>query len=100
MVCFNVLLCTVRYFNSRGNVGISLLWGYSLGGIGKVAITYGKLHEISNIKVRTIVVQPQSVEVDLSSLNKLDSKVVPISSRFDFSFLNHKISLDQRSIID
>jgi glycosyltransferase involved in cell wall biosynthesis len=75
---------------------ISLLWGYSLGGIGKVANTYGKLHEISTIKVRTVVVQPQSVEVDLSSLNTLDSKIVSIISRFDISWVKrvkHEISI-------
>lgn len=66
---------------------ISLLWGYSLGGIGKVALTYGRLEEVSDIRVRTIVIQPQSVEADLTPLNNIDSNIIVIKSRFDFSWI-------------
>lgn len=66
---------------------ISILWGYSLGGIGKVALTYGRLEEVSDIRVRTIVIQPQSVEVDLTPLNNIDSNIIVIKSRFDFSWI-------------
>tara|TARA_B110000046_G_C12987130_1_gene396163 strand:+ start:481 stop:1599 length:1119 start_codon:yes stop_codon:yes gene_type:complete len=66
---------------------ISLLWGYSLGGIGKVALTYGRLEEVSDVSVRTIVVQPQSVEADLTPLDSIDSGLVLIKNRFDFSWI-------------
>lgn len=67
---------------------ISLLWGYSLGGIGKVALTYGRLHELSNIEVFTIIIQLKKKEVDLSSLKKINSKVIYIKNRLDLSWLD------------
>lgn len=66
---------------------ISLLWGYSLGGIGKVALTYGRLHEVSSVKVKTIIIQNKNVEVDLTPLDQIDSTVIFIKNRLDFSWL-------------
>ena len=66
---------------------ISLLWGYSLGGIGKVALTYGRLEDVSDVRVRTIVIQPKSVESDLTPLVNIDSNIIEIKNRFDFSWI-------------
>lgn len=72
---------------------ISLLWGYSLGGIGKVALTYGKLDQVSNIDILTIVIQPKSKHVDLSPLQHINSKIINIRNKFDFSWISELKSI-------
>jgi len=66
---------------------ISLLWGFSLGGIGKVAITYGQLGNNSDLEIFTLCIQPQTVNVDISPLKQINSKVIFIKNRFDLSWI-------------
>lgn len=66
---------------------LSLLWGFSMGGIGKCALTYNRLSEISDISIKTACIYGVNWDCDLSSLEEIDAAFIPIRSRMDFSWI-------------
>lgn len=72
---------------------LSLLWGFSLGGIGKCALTYDRLCEVSDIEMRTACIQLVNSNCDLASLGKIGATIIPIESRFDLSWVKKSIAL-------
>jgi len=68
---------------------LSLLWGFSLGGIGKCALTYNRLSEISDICIKTACIYDVNWDCDLSPLEEIGAAFITIRSRMDFSWIRH-----------
>ena len=68
---------------------LSLLWGFSLGGIGKCAFTYNRLSEISDISIETACIYGVNWDCDLNPLKEIGASFIPIRGRMDFSWIRH-----------
>ena len=66
---------------------LSLLWGFSFGGIGKCALTYNRLSEISDISIKTACIYGVKWNCDLNPLKEIGADFIPIQSRMDFSWI-------------
>ena len=72
---------------------LSLLWGFSLGGAGKCALTYDRLHEVSDIEMHTACIQLTNSNCDLDPLEKIGATLISIDGRLDLSWINKSIAL-------
>lgn len=66
---------------------LSLLWGFSLGGIGKYAVTLAKLNEDYDIQLDTVCIQSVNWACDLTPLKAIGATILPIQNRRDFSWI-------------
>ena len=66
---------------------LSLLWGFSLGGIGKCALTYACLNDFSEISLETVCIYGENWICDLSPLEEIEADLLPIKGRLDFSWV-------------
>jgi len=66
---------------------LSLLWGFSLGGIGKCALTYACLNEFPEISLKTVCIYGENWACDLSPLKEIGADLLPIKGRTDFSWV-------------
>ena len=67
---------------------LSLLWGFSLGGIGKCALAYSRLNEIPDIEIDTVCIYGINWKSDLEPLKAIGATLVPIQGRLDISWIS------------
>jgi len=72
---------------------LSLLWGFSLGGIGKCALTYHCLSDFDDISLLTVCISGENWGSDLNPLNEISAEIIPIKSRLDFSWIKKSIAI-------
>ncbi len=66
---------------------LNLIWGFSLGGIGKCFLTYAGLGSVdSRLDIHTACID-LSMGCDLSPLRKIGATLIPIRGRGDFSWV-------------
>lgn len=75
---------------------LSLLWGFSLGGIGKCALTYARLGEISDISIETACIYGVNWDCDLQPLKDMGATFIPIQGRMDLSWIRRSSELIER----
>jgi len=75
---------------------LSLLWGFSLGGIGKCALTYARLGELSDISIETACIHGVNWGCDLSPLRDIGAVFIPIRGRADWSWIRRSSELIER----
>ncbi len=66
---------------------LSLIWGYSTGGIGKCVLTYDRLKELPGFNVHTACIQLKCINHSLEPLKDIDSTIIYIKNRRDFSWV-------------
>lgn len=66
---------------------LSLTWGFSLGGIGKCLLVYHRLTEQEDFDVHTVCIQLENINHNLKLLKDIDSTIIHIKSRHDFSWI-------------
>ncbi|KAA1188938.1 glycosyltransferase family 4 protein [Pseudohalioglobus sediminis] len=68
---------------------LSLLWGFSLGGISKYALGLQDINKIEGIDltVETACIYGESWGCDITDLFRIDAHLIPIRNRADFSWV-------------
>jgi len=72
---------------------LSILWGFSLGGVGKCALAYSRLNEISDIKIHSVCIHGIHWNCDLDPLMAIGATLIPIRGRMDFSWISRCATL-------
>lgn len=72
---------------------LSLLWGFSLGGIGKCALTYARLDNWPGISFKTVCIYGTGWNCDLTPLNEIEAFCIPIEKRSDFSWVGRCVKI-------
>lgn len=67
---------------------LSLLWGFSLGGVGKCALAYSRLNEFSDIEIHTACIHGIHWNCDIEPLKTIGATLVPIQGRLDISWIS------------
>ncbi len=75
---------------------LSLLWGFSLGGIGKCVLAYDRLGEFSDLEVKTACIHGVNWDCDLSPLEEIGAVFIPIRGRMDFSWIRRGSELIEK----
>ncbi len=66
---------------------LSLLWGFSIGGIGKCLLAYQRLAEQTDFDVHTACIQLDCVSCNLESLEDIGATIIRVKNRRDFSWV-------------
>lgn len=68
---------------------LNLMWGFSLGGVGKCFLTYAGLGDTdAHLKIHTVCINLRNVSFDLSPLAAIGATIIDIDGRCDFSWLH------------
>lgn len=78
---------TNQAIHMRDKTVLSLIWGFSIGGVGKYNVLLSEVSKYQPIKVRYICILSDRWHCDESSLEALDATIIKINSRLDFSWL-------------
>ncbi len=65
---------------------LSLLWGFSLGGIGKCVLTYNTLNDFDDLSLLTVCINGGQWGSDVAPLHDISAEIIPIKGRTDFSW--------------
>lgn len=79
---------------------LSLLWGFSLGGVGKCALTYDRLNELPGFEIQTACIHGIDWTCDLDALRDIDAILLPINGRSDFSWIHRCVDLIENFVPD
>jgi glycosyltransferase involved in cell wall biosynthesis len=67
---------------------LNLMWGFSLGGVGKCFLTYARLGEVDpRLDIRTVCINLGRVDCDLSPLEAVSAEMIAIHGRGDCSWI-------------
>lgn len=68
---------------------LSLLWGFSLGGIAKYALNLHGMNALegANVSIETACIYGTGWGTDLASLQSINAHLIPISGRADFTWI-------------
>lgn len=79
---------------------LSLLWGFSLGGVGKCALTYDRLNELPEFEIQTACIHCTDWTCDLDALRDIGAILLPINGRSDLSWINRCVDLIENFVPD
>jgi glycosyltransferase involved in cell wall biosynthesis len=67
---------------------LNLIWGVSLGGVGKCFLTYARLGEVDpQLVVHSVCINLQNEDVDVSPYESAHATIINIKNRLDFSWI-------------